>query len=30
VLVAGSALFADPAGLEHAVSDLRAAAHAAR
>ncbi len=29
VLVAGSALFADPAGLEHAVTELRAAASAA-
>ncbi len=29
VLVAGSALFADPAGLDHAVGELRAAAHAA-
>ncbi len=29
VLVAGSALFADAAGLEHAVTDLRAAAEAA-
>ena len=29
VLVAGSALFADPAGLEHAVSELRAIATAA-
>jgi ribulose-phosphate 3-epimerase len=30
VLVAGSALYRDPAGLEHAVSDLRARAAAAR
>jgi ribulose-phosphate 3-epimerase len=30
VLVAGSALFADPAGLTHAVSELRAAATAAQ
>ena len=30
VLVAGSALFRDPEGLEHAVSDLRARAEAAR
>ena len=30
VLVAGSALYRDPAGLEHAVSDLRARATAAR
>ncbi len=30
VLVAGSALFRDPAGLAHAVSDLRARAEAAR
>jgi ribulose-phosphate 3-epimerase len=30
VLVAGSALFRDPEGLEHAVSDLRERAHAAR
>ncbi|HLF40552.1 MAG TPA: ribulose-phosphate 3-epimerase, partial [Acidimicrobiia bacterium] len=30
VLVAGSALFCDPEGLEHAVSDLRARAEAAR
>jgi len=30
VLVAGSALFRDPAGLEHAVADLRERAHAAR
>ena len=30
VLVAGSALFRDPEGLEHAVSDLRARAVAAR
>jgi ribulose-phosphate 3-epimerase len=30
VLVAGSALFADPAGLEHAVTELRAAATAAQ
>ncbi len=29
VLVAGSALFKDPLGLEHAVSELRALAHAA-
>jgi ribulose-phosphate 3-epimerase len=29
VLVAGSALYNDPLGLEHAVSDLRARAHAA-
>ena len=29
VLVAGSALFRDPLGLEHAVSELRALAHAA-
>jgi ribulose-phosphate 3-epimerase len=29
-LVAGSALFRDPAGLEHAVTDLRARAEAAR
>ena len=30
VLVAGTALFKDPLGLEHAVRDLRARAHAAR
>jgi ribulose-phosphate 3-epimerase len=30
VLVAGSALFRDPEGLEHAVRDLRARAHAAQ
>jgi ribulose-phosphate 3-epimerase len=30
VLVAGSALYRDPAGLDHAVSDLRARAEAAR
>src|SRR5918993_1291115 len=30
VLIAGSALFKDPLGLEHAVSDLRARAEAAR
>jgi ribulose-phosphate 3-epimerase len=30
VLVAGSALFRDPEGLEHAVSDLRARAEATR
>ena len=30
VLVAGSALFRDPLGLEHAVSELRAAAEAAQ
>ena len=30
VLVAGSALFRDPLGLEHAVSDLRSRAAAAR
>jgi ribulose-phosphate 3-epimerase len=30
VLVAGSALFRDPLGLEHAVSELRAKAEAAR
>ena len=30
VLVAGSALFRDPEGLEHAVADLRARAEAAR
>ena len=30
VLVAGSALFRDPQGLEHAVTDLRARAAAAR
>jgi ribulose-phosphate 3-epimerase len=30
VLIAGSALFKDPLGLEHAVSDLRAIAEAAR
>jgi ribulose-phosphate 3-epimerase len=30
VLVAGSALYRDPAGLEHAVTDLRARAEAAR
>ncbi len=29
VLIAGSALYRDPEGLEHAVSDLRARAHAA-
>jgi ribulose-phosphate 3-epimerase len=29
VLIAGSALFRDPEGLEHAVSDLRSRAHAA-
>ena len=30
VLVAGSALFRDPEGLEHAVADLRSRAEAAR
>ena len=30
VLIAGSALFKDPLGLEHAVTDLRARAEAAR
>jgi len=30
VLVAGSALYRDPLGLEHAVTDLRARATAAR
>jgi ribulose-phosphate 3-epimerase len=30
VLVAGSSLFRDPEGLEHAVTDLRARAHAAQ
>ena len=30
VLVAGTALFRDPEGLEHAVTDLRARAEAAR
>ena len=30
VLIAGSALYRDPEGLEHAVSDLRARAEAAR
>nr|MBA3983852.1 ribulose-phosphate 3-epimerase [Acidimicrobiia bacterium] len=30
VLVAGSSLFADPDGLEHAVKDLRARAESAR
>jgi ribulose-phosphate 3-epimerase len=29
VLVAGTALFKDPGGLEHAVTELRAEAHAA-
>jgi ribulose-phosphate 3-epimerase len=29
VLIAGSALYRDPEGLEHAVADLRARAHAA-
>ncbi|MAG03175.1 MAG: ribulose-phosphate 3-epimerase, partial [Acidimicrobiaceae bacterium] len=30
VLVSGSALYRDPAGLEHAVTDLRQRAEAAR
>jgi ribulose-phosphate 3-epimerase len=30
VLIAGSALYKDPEGLEHAVADLRSRAEAAR